>query len=188
MSWTGMSFPFTTQIQSKWWHFTVHWSMTLKIGALTKLGLFFPVVCFIYAFDQASAEQVSQMFQRFLFLFPTISSPSLSFLIPVDFVFTRAAVPTRLAAALINFLLTVYAGVSRSTVTRVVIHVVNTCRAVFAGSRCTLVDVLFAFLSSVTWPAKTLERGEFVDTCRSVLTWAAGTFVCLSFTVFSWKY
>ena len=30
----------------------VLWSVTLKIGALTKLGLFFPVVCFICVFDQ----------------------------------------------------------------------------------------------------------------------------------------
>ena len=27
-------------------------------GALTKLGLFFPVVCFIHVFDQALAEQL----------------------------------------------------------------------------------------------------------------------------------
>ena len=32
--------------------------MTLKIGALTKLGLFFPVVCFIHVFDQTLAEQL----------------------------------------------------------------------------------------------------------------------------------
>ena len=32
--------------------------MTLKIGALTKLGLFFPVVCFIYVFDRTLAEQL----------------------------------------------------------------------------------------------------------------------------------
>ena len=32
--------------------------MTLKIGALTKLGLFFPVLCFIHVFDQTSAEQL----------------------------------------------------------------------------------------------------------------------------------
>ena len=32
--------------------------MTLKIGALTKLGLFFPVTCFIYVFDQTLAEQL----------------------------------------------------------------------------------------------------------------------------------
>ena len=30
--------------------------MTLKIGVLTKLGLFFPVVCFV--FDQTLAEQL----------------------------------------------------------------------------------------------------------------------------------
>ena len=34
------------------------WSVTLKIGALTKLGLFFPVVCFIHVFDQPLAEQL----------------------------------------------------------------------------------------------------------------------------------
>ena len=27
-------------------------------GALTKLGLFFPVVCFIHVFDQTLAEQL----------------------------------------------------------------------------------------------------------------------------------
>ena len=43
---------------SKWWHFTVLWSVTQKIGALTKLGLFFPVVCFISVFDQNLAEQL----------------------------------------------------------------------------------------------------------------------------------
>ena len=32
--------------------------MTLKIGALTKLGLFFLVVCFIYVFDQTLAEHL----------------------------------------------------------------------------------------------------------------------------------
>ena len=31
--------------------------MALKIGALTKLGLFIPVVCFIHVFDQTLAEQ-----------------------------------------------------------------------------------------------------------------------------------
>ena len=37
----------------------VLWSVTLKIGALTKLGLFFPVtMCFIHVFDQTSAEQL----------------------------------------------------------------------------------------------------------------------------------
>ena len=36
----------------------VLWSVTLKIGALTKLGLFFPVVCFICVFDQTLAEQL----------------------------------------------------------------------------------------------------------------------------------
>ena len=36
----------------------VLWSVTLKIGALTKLGLFFPVVCFIYVLDQTLAEQL----------------------------------------------------------------------------------------------------------------------------------
>ena len=33
-------------------------SPTLKIGALTKLGLFFPVVCFIHVFDQTLAEKL----------------------------------------------------------------------------------------------------------------------------------
>ena len=32
--------------------------MTLKIGALTKLGLFFPVVCSIHVCDQTLAEQL----------------------------------------------------------------------------------------------------------------------------------
>ena len=36
----------------------VLWSVTLKIGALTKRGLFFPVVCFIHVFDQTLAEQL----------------------------------------------------------------------------------------------------------------------------------
>ena len=38
--------------------FVVLWSVTLKIGVLTKLGLFFPVVCFIYVFGQTLAEQL----------------------------------------------------------------------------------------------------------------------------------
>ena len=38
--------------------FTVLWSVTLKIGAFTKLGSFFPVVCFIHVFDQTLAEQL----------------------------------------------------------------------------------------------------------------------------------
>ena len=32
--------------------------MTLKFGALAKLGLFFPVVCFIYVSEQTLAEQL----------------------------------------------------------------------------------------------------------------------------------
>ena len=36
-------------------HFTVLWSVTLKIGALTKLGL---LVRFIDVFDQTLAEQL----------------------------------------------------------------------------------------------------------------------------------
>ena len=32
--------------------------MTLKIGALTKLGLFFPVLSFIHVFDRTLAEQL----------------------------------------------------------------------------------------------------------------------------------
>ena len=39
-------------------HFTVLWSVTLKIGAVSKLGLFFPVVCFIHVFGQTLAEQL----------------------------------------------------------------------------------------------------------------------------------
>ena len=34
------------------------WSATLKIGGLTKLGLFFPVVSFIHVFNQTSMEQL----------------------------------------------------------------------------------------------------------------------------------
>ena len=37
-------------------HGTLVW--TLKIGALTKRGLFFPVVSYIYVFDQTLAEQL----------------------------------------------------------------------------------------------------------------------------------
>ena len=36
----------------------VLWCVTLKIGALTKLGLFFTVVRFIHVFDQTLAEQL----------------------------------------------------------------------------------------------------------------------------------
>ena len=36
------------------WYF----GLTLKIGALTKLALFFPVVCFIHVFDQSLTEQL----------------------------------------------------------------------------------------------------------------------------------
>ena len=35
-----------------------HEEQILKIGALTKLGLFFPVVHFIHVFDQTLAEQL----------------------------------------------------------------------------------------------------------------------------------
>ena len=45
--------------------------MTLKIGALTKLGLFFPVVCFIHVFDQTLAEQLyrdKDLFKRLVTL------------------------------------------------------------------------------------------------------------------------
>ena len=34
------------------------WSVSLKHGALTKLGLFFPVVCFLHVFDQSLVEQL----------------------------------------------------------------------------------------------------------------------------------
>ena len=34
--------------------------MTLKLGALTELGLFFPVVCYIRVFDQTFAEQLDR--------------------------------------------------------------------------------------------------------------------------------
>ena len=36
----------------------VLWSVTLKSGALTKLGLIYPVVCFIHVCDQTLAEQL----------------------------------------------------------------------------------------------------------------------------------
>ena len=39
------------------------WSVALRIGALTKLGLFFPVVCFIDVFDQTLAEQAEQLYR-----------------------------------------------------------------------------------------------------------------------------
>ena len=32
---------------------TVLWSVTLKIGAASKLALFFPMVCFIHVFSQS---------------------------------------------------------------------------------------------------------------------------------------
>ena len=43
--------------------------MTLKIGALTKLGLFFPVVCFILVSDSTLAEQLcrDKGLQKYLF-------------------------------------------------------------------------------------------------------------------------
>ena len=34
--------------------------MTLKFGALTKLGSFFPVVYFIHVFDQNLAEKLNR--------------------------------------------------------------------------------------------------------------------------------
>ena len=36
----------------------VLWPEALKIGALTKLGLFFTVVWFIHVFDQTLTEQL----------------------------------------------------------------------------------------------------------------------------------
>ena len=36
--------------------------MTLKIGALIKLGLFFPVVCFTHVFYQTLAEQLYRVY------------------------------------------------------------------------------------------------------------------------------
>ena len=62
------------------------WSVTLKIGALTKLGLFFPVVCFIRVFDQTLAEQLyrdkgllsfaltQRLIARIFYLFMTVFS------------------------------------------------------------------------------------------------------------------
>ena len=52
--------PFTIQnlIKITIFKMMVLWSVTLKIGALTKLGLFFLVVCFIHVFDQTLAEQL----------------------------------------------------------------------------------------------------------------------------------
>ena len=49
MSWMGKPCQLTIQNLIK---------ISLKIGALTKLGLFFPVLCFIYVFDQTLAEQL----------------------------------------------------------------------------------------------------------------------------------
>ena len=66
MSWTGKPCPFTIQILIKITVFkmmalhcnVVCDSVTLWIGALTKLGLFLPEVCFIYVFDRNLAEQL----------------------------------------------------------------------------------------------------------------------------------
>ena len=35
--------------------------MTLETGTLTKLGLFFPVVCFIHLFDQTLAVLLTSL-------------------------------------------------------------------------------------------------------------------------------
>ena len=67
---------------SKWCYFTVLWSVTLKIGALTKLGLFFPVVCFIHVFDQTLAEQL-YVFSLALYLAFLAGKPLLLFLFSV---------------------------------------------------------------------------------------------------------
>ena len=45
-------------------HFTVLWSVKMKNGALAELGLFFPVVCLIYAFDRTLAEQQRSIVPR----------------------------------------------------------------------------------------------------------------------------
>ena len=49
---------------------------SMKIAAITKLGLFFPVVCFIHVFDQTLAEQLypDKGLERFIF---QIASPTL---------------------------------------------------------------------------------------------------------------
>ena len=39
--------PYKNYNFEKGWRFMVFWSVTLKIGALTELGLFFPVAYFI---------------------------------------------------------------------------------------------------------------------------------------------
>ena len=49
--------------------------MTLKIGTLTKLGLFFPVVCFIYVFDQ---NVVEQLYRDKGLLFAVVQNPDRS--------------------------------------------------------------------------------------------------------------
>ena len=58
----------------------VLWSVTLKIGALTKLGLFFPVVCFIHVFDQSLAEQLysdKRLLGSFPYCFQVVSKGSM---------------------------------------------------------------------------------------------------------------
>ena len=58
--------------------------MTLKIGALSKLGLFFPVVCFSYVFDQTLAGQLYRdkgLFWACDYLFTTLRAKLLSTLV-----------------------------------------------------------------------------------------------------------
>ena len=50
--------PYNNHNFKKGWHFTVFWSVTLKIGALTELGLFFPVAYFICVWSNFSTAAV----------------------------------------------------------------------------------------------------------------------------------
>ena len=50
--------PYKNYNFEKGWHFMVFWSVTLKIGALTELGLFFPVAYFICVWSNESRASV----------------------------------------------------------------------------------------------------------------------------------
>ena len=47
------------------WHFSILWSVTLKIGPLTKLGWFFPVSCFVYIYFKC--KSINQTFANQLY-------------------------------------------------------------------------------------------------------------------------
>ena len=61
----GQGLPVRHTEPSKKLSFAILCCMTLTIGPLTNFGLLFPVVCFVFVFDQTLAEHPDTMINNF---------------------------------------------------------------------------------------------------------------------------